>query len=146
MILGIFFLTSQREGELGEGRAFTSIAEALMAYEQRTLSLQAKIKIRLGSETRETTLGRALFNEVLPDDFGFVDSEVTKKGLSGIVDRLAETYPKVVVAAVLDQLKARLALRRLSALKMSSHQERSKRFSISMRLMPTRFRSNMTTV
>jgi DNA-directed RNA polymerase subunit beta' len=106
MILGIFFLTSQREGELGEGRAFTSIAEALMAYEQRTLSLQAKIKIRLGSETRETTLGRALFNEVLPDDFGFVDSEVTKKGLSGIVDRLAETYPKVVVAAVLDQLKA----------------------------------------
>ncbi|MFM2126645.1 MAG: DNA-directed RNA polymerase subunit beta' [Candidatus Nanopelagicaceae bacterium] len=106
MVLGIFFLTSQRDGEVGEGRAFTSIAEALMAYEQRTLSLQAKIKIRLGDETRETTLGRALFNEVLPSDFGFVDGEVTKKGISGIVDRLAETYPKVVVAAVLDQLKA----------------------------------------
>ena len=106
MVLGIFYLTSQRDGELGEGRAFSSIAEALMAHEQRTLSLQAKIKIRIKDEVRETTLGRALLNEVLPDDFGYVESEVTKKGISAVVDRLAESYPKVVVAAVLDQLKA----------------------------------------
>jgi DNA-directed RNA polymerase subunit beta' len=77
-----------------------------MAHEQRTLSLQAKIKIRIKDEVRETTLGRALLNEVLPDDFGYVESEVTKKGISAVVDRLAESYPKVVVAAVLDQLKA----------------------------------------
>ena len=106
MVLGIFYLTSQRDGEVGEGRAFSSIAEALMAHEQRTLSLQAKIKIRIKDEVRETTLGRALLNEVLPDDFGYVESEVTKKGISAVVDRLAESYPKVVVAAVLDQLKA----------------------------------------
>jgi DNA-directed RNA polymerase subunit beta' len=106
MVLGIFYLTSQRDGEVGEGRAFASIAEALMAHEQRTLSLQAKIKIRIKDEVRETTLGRALLNEVLPDDFGYVESEVTKKGISAVVDRLAESYPKVVVAAVLDQLKA----------------------------------------
>jgi DNA-directed RNA polymerase subunit beta' len=75
MVLGIFYLTSQRDGEVGEGRAFASIAEALMAHEQRTLSLQAKIKIRIKDEVRETTLGRALLNEVLPDDFGYVESE-----------------------------------------------------------------------
>ena len=109
MVLGLFFLTSIRDNQVGEGRAFTSISEALMAFEQKTLSLQAKIKIRLNVngelETKETTLGRALFNEVLPETFPFVDYEVTKKGLGSIVDNLAESYPKVVVAKVLDDLK-----------------------------------------
>ena len=109
MVLGLFFLTSIRDNQVGEGRAFTSISEALMAFEQKTLSLQAKIKIRLNVngelETKETTLGRALFNEVLPETFPFVDYEVTKKGLGAIVDNLAESYPKVVVAKVLDDLK-----------------------------------------
>ena len=109
MVLGLFFLTSIRDNQVGEGRAFTSISEALMAFEQKTLSLQAQIKIRLNVngelETKETTLGRALFNEVLPETFPFVDYEVTKKGLGAIVDNLAESYPKVVVAKVLDDLK-----------------------------------------
>ena len=109
MVLGLFYLTSVRENQVGEGRAFTSISEALMALEQKSLSLQAKIKIRLSIngefETKVTTLGRALFNEVLPETFPFVDYEVTKKGLGAIVDNLAESYPKVVVANVLDALK-----------------------------------------
>jgi DNA-directed RNA polymerase subunit beta' len=97
-----------RDGELGEGRAFSSIAEAIMAHDQHSVSLQAKIKIRLdsSSETIETTIGRALFNEALPADFPYVDIDVTKKQLGGIVDRLAEFYPKVVVAQTLDALKA----------------------------------------
>ena len=110
MVLGLYFLTSLREKELGEGRAFSSIAEAVMAFDQGSLSLQARIKLRIDksgvAETRETTLGRALFNEVLPADFPFVDYDVTKKLLGLIVDNLAEGYAKVTVAQTLDALKS----------------------------------------
>jgi DNA-directed RNA polymerase subunit beta' len=108
MVLGLYYLTMEREGELGEGRAFGSIAEAIMAHDQRSVSLQAKIKIRLTptSETIETTIGRALFNEALPADFPYVDLDVTKKQLGSIVDKLAEFYPKVTVAQTLDALKS----------------------------------------
>ena len=110
MVLGLYFLTSLREKQLGEGRAFSSIAEAVMAFDQGSLSLQAKIKLRIDksgvAETRETTLGRALFNEVLPADFPFVDYDVTKKLLGLIVDNLAEGYAKVTVAQTLDALKS----------------------------------------
>jgi DNA-directed RNA polymerase subunit beta' len=108
MVLGLYYLTMEREGELGEGRAFGSIAEAIMAHDQHSVSLQAKIKIRISktSETIETTIGRALFNEALPADFPYVDVDVTKKQLGGIVDKLAEFYPKVTVAQTLDALKS----------------------------------------
>ena len=108
---------------LGAGRAFTSIDEALMAFDMRTLSLQAPIKLRIrdvvppldwtapeGHEegdpiTLDTTLGRALFNDALPVDYAFVNGQVDKKRLSTIVNDLAERYPKVMVAATLDALK-----------------------------------------
>jgi DNA-directed RNA polymerase subunit beta' len=114
MVLGLYYLTSARDGELGEGRAFGSIAEGIMAFDRKTVSLQAKIKIRLDAsngidgskpETLSTTLGRALFNEALPLDYPFVDVDVTKKELGRIVEKLAEFYPKVTVAATLDALK-----------------------------------------
>jgi DNA-directed RNA polymerase subunit beta' len=129
MVLGLFHLTAQREGELGEGRVFGSSAEAVMAYDNRELSLQGRISVRLpdlhgvdsgteeawtapdgwapgGSAVVETTLGRVLFNEALPADYRFVNYEVTKRELSAIVNDLAERYPKVQVAATLDALKA----------------------------------------
>ncbi|MQA96071.1 MAG: DNA-directed RNA polymerase subunit beta' [Streptosporangiales bacterium] len=123
MIIGLFYLTTVKEGAEGEGRAFGSIAEAIMAYDRSELDLQSKITIRLrgitppqGFETPEgwevgdalrleTTLGRVLFNETLPDDYPFVDFEVGKKQLSAIVNELAEAYPKVAVANALDSLK-----------------------------------------
>jgi DNA-directed RNA polymerase subunit beta' len=123
MIIGIFFLTLDREGELGEGRAFASTAEAIMAFDRGEITLQSKVKIRLpqvvppagvtvpeGWEQGqplivETTLGRALFNEALPADYAFVDYEVGKKQLGVIVNDLAERYTKVEVAASLDALK-----------------------------------------
>src|ERR1700683_3161484 len=123
MIIGLFCLTRQAEGAIGEGRAFSSLAEALMAYDQGELDLQAKIQIRLpgivppeGTELPEgdergapirlgTTLGRCIFNETLPADFPFVNYEVGKRQLTVIVNSLAETYPKVDVAAALDNLK-----------------------------------------
>ncbi|MEJ6761241.1 MAG: DNA-directed RNA polymerase subunit beta' [Candidatus Planktophila sp.] len=106
MVLGLYYLTMEREGELGEGRAFGSISEAIMAHDQHSVSLQAKVKVRVKGETLETTIGRALFNEALPDDFPFVDHDVTKKALGAIVDKLAEFYPKVTVAQTLDALKS----------------------------------------
>ncbi len=106
MVLGLYYMTMEREGELGEGRAFGSISEAIMAHDQHSVSLQAKVKVRVKGETLETTIGRTLFNEALPDDFPFVDHDVTKKALGAIVDKLAEFYPKVTVAQTLDALKS----------------------------------------
>lgn len=108
MVLGLYALTMERDGEVGEGRAFGSVSEAIMAHDQHSVSLQAKIKIRRTTtgETLSTTLGRALFNEALPADFRFVDVDVTKKELGTIVNELAEFYPKVVVAETLDALKS----------------------------------------
>jgi DNA-directed RNA polymerase subunit beta' len=128
MVLGIYFLTTSRDGVLGEGRVFSSTAEAVMARDLGDLHLQAKIRIRLkdlpavdngkdgwtppeGWEPGQplivdTTLGRALFNDALPEDYRFVNFEVSKRDLSTIVNDLAERYPKVVVAATLDAMKA----------------------------------------
>jgi DNA-directed RNA polymerase subunit beta' len=123
MIIGIFFLTLDRDGLPGEGRAFSSVAEAIMAFDRRDIALQSRIRIRFkqvvpsaeaelpeGWEPGQplvlsTTLGRALFNEALPADYAFVDYEVGKKQLGVIVNDLAERYPKVAVANALDALK-----------------------------------------
>jgi DNA-directed RNA polymerase subunit beta' len=119
MIIGHYFLTMQVDGAEGEGRAFGSVAEALMAFDRKELSVQAKIKLRLtdvvppvgfdlndrGAIVLETTLGRALFNEALPEDYPYADYEVGKKQLGQIVNDLAERYPKVEVAHCLDALK-----------------------------------------
>ena len=123
MVIGIYWLTRAKEAAPGEGRVFGSLAEALMAYDKDELDLQAKIQIRLQDVTPprgyvtpdgwelgkalrlETTLGRCLLNETLPSDYPFVNFEVGKKQLSTIVNELAETYPKVEVAAALDALK-----------------------------------------
>jgi DNA-directed RNA polymerase subunit beta' len=124
MVLGIYFLTATREDMIGDGRVFSSVAEAIMAHDAHDLDLQARITLRLsgvvppagwtapegyepgGDITVQTTLGRALFNEALPQDYPFVDKQIDKKELSGIVNDLAERYPKVQVAATLDALKS----------------------------------------
>jgi DNA-directed RNA polymerase subunit beta' len=124
MVLGIYFMTSDRADTIGDDRSFTSVAEGFMAFDAGQLSLQSPVTIRLegglppeGFEAPEgwepgqpfvlkTTLGRALFNEALPDDFPFVNVQVDKKVLGLTVNRLAELYPKVQVADTLDRLKA----------------------------------------
>jgi DNA-directed RNA polymerase subunit beta' len=130
MILGLYHLTTQRDGQEGAGRLFSSEAEAIMASDRGTLSLQAPVKIKVAGAPMidngpkatpweapdgwtagdpaviETTLGRCLFNEALPADYRFVNYEVTKKELGQIVNDLAERYPKVQVAVTLDALKA----------------------------------------
>ncbi|WP_148572845.1 DNA-directed RNA polymerase subunit beta' [Nocardioides caldifontis] len=115
MIIGLYFLTNRDESReyVGDGRVFGSVAEAIMAFDRAQTSdpsdrieLQSKIKLRLASgELRETTLGRALFNEALPADYPYVNEEVGKKRLGEIVNDLAERYTKVEVAHALDALK-----------------------------------------
>ena len=120
MIIGLHHLTTLKEGVEGEGRAFSSVSEAIMAMDQHTLDINAKVKIRIenlhlgdapegfvqgSTAIHETTLGRALFNELLPADYPWVE-EVADKGLiSSLVNDLAERYPKVAVAETLDRVK-----------------------------------------
>jgi DNA-directed RNA polymerase subunit beta' len=123
MVIGIYCLTREAADVPGTGRVFANPAEALMAYDRGELDLQARVEVRLrnvappfgytppeswsaGQPLRlSTTLGRVLFNETLPDNYPFVNYEVGKKQLSTIVNELAESYPKVEVAAALDALK-----------------------------------------
>ena len=125
MIIGLFHLSSIRKGLPGEGRSFSSMAEARMAYDLGELHLNAKCKIRFEGDVvpptdwsapeswqagdpiaLETSLGRAVFNETLPVDFPYVNEAVDKKVLGRIVNALAERYEKVAVGASLDALKA----------------------------------------
>ncbi|HEY4267032.1 MAG TPA: DNA-directed RNA polymerase subunit beta' [Galbitalea sp.] len=122
MIIGLHHLTTLKDGATGEGRAFSSIAEAILAFDQHSLDLNAKVRIRLenvyfgeGEEPSgfvqgdtvlmNTTLGRAIFNETLPVDYPYMETVADKGQLSAIVNDLAERYPKVEVAASLDRIK-----------------------------------------
>ena len=120
MIIGLHHLTTLKEGVEGEGRAFSSVSEAIMAMDQHSLDLNAKIKIRIenlhmsdapegfvqgGTAIHETTLGRALFNELLPADYPWVEAVADKGLISSLVNDLAERYPKVAVAETLDRIK-----------------------------------------
>ncbi len=129
MVIGLYHLTHQREDLVGAGRAFSSDAEARMAYDNGELHLQAPVKVRLASVSEvdngagaapwtppegwesgealviDTTLGRVLFNETLPKGYRFVNYEIRKGQLSAIVNDLAERFPKVALAATLDALK-----------------------------------------
>jgi DNA-directed RNA polymerase subunit beta' len=125
MIIGLYFLTHRDEDReyVGDGRVFSSTAEAIMAFDRGEILLQSKVRIRFTdvlppegaalpegwSEGQplvlETTLGRALFNETLPRTYRYVNGEVGKKQLGVIVNDLAERYTKVEVAHALDALK-----------------------------------------
>jgi len=122
MIIGLHHLTTLKLGSTGEGRAFSSVAEAILAFDEHTLDLNATVRIRLENVyfadgeapegfvqgqtvLKETTLGRALFNETLPADYPYVEAVADKAQISSIVNDLAERYPKVEVAAALDRIK-----------------------------------------
>ncbi len=122
MIIGLHHLTTLKEGAKGEGRAFSSVAEAILAFDEHTLDLNAMARIRLENvyfaegEAPEgfvqgdtvlmpTSLGRALFNETLPEDYPYIEAVADKGMISSIVNDLAERYVKVDVAAALDRIK-----------------------------------------
>ncbi|MBS1697889.1 MAG: DNA-directed RNA polymerase subunit beta' [Actinobacteria bacterium] len=120
MIIGLHHLTTVKKGATGEGRAFGSVGEAILAKDEGTLDLQAKVRIRIpgltflegeapeGYESHglvDTSLGQAIFNDTLPKGYPFVREVADKGKLSQIVNKLAEEYPKVETAASLDRIK-----------------------------------------
>ena len=128
MVLGIYYLTQERPGNPGEGKFFKSINEAILAYENKVITLQSRIHVRCtktmsdGTEltgTVESTLGRFLFNEILPQDLGFVDRNIPgnellpevdflvgKKQLKQILEKVINTHGATKTAEVLDSIKA----------------------------------------
>ena len=127
MVLGIYYLTQEREGAVGEGKFFKSINEAILAYENGACTLHSRIKVRISKEINgevvtgivESTLGRFIFNEILPQDLGFVDRSnpenalllevdfhVGKKGLKQILEKVINIHGASKTAEVLDYIKA----------------------------------------
>ena len=128
MVLGIYYLTQERPGNPGEGKFFKSVNEAILAYENKVITLQSRIKVRItktmpdGTEMTgivESTLGRFLFNEILPQDLGFVDRSIPgnelllevdflvgKKQLKKILEKVINTHGATKTAEVLDAIKA----------------------------------------
>ncbi len=127
MVLGIYYLTQEREGAIGEGKFFKSINEAILAYENGACTLHSRIKVRVSKEINgevvtgivESTLGRFIFNEILPQDLGFVDRtksenalvlevdfHVGKKGLKQILEKVINIHGASKTAEVLDAIKA----------------------------------------
>lgn len=125
MVLGMYYMTIIREGAFGEGKFFKDYEEALLAYQTGSLHLQAKIKVRLTCPTDqsitsvvETTIGRLILNEIIPQDLGFVDRDnekslcepeinfdVSKKQVGQIVNRCYRKYGNTKTAEILDELK-----------------------------------------
>ncbi len=123
MVLGIYNLTMAGSTPGEEIPAYSSLSEGVMAFDRGLLGLQEPVRLRLTDVMPpegwtapegwtpgdpfilQTTLGRAIFNEALPVDFPYVDYQVDKKALGGLVNQLADRYPKVDVAATLDALK-----------------------------------------
>ncbi|POP34142.1 DNA-directed RNA polymerase subunit beta' [Lactonifactor longoviformis] len=128
MVLGIYYLTQERPGYKGEGMHFKNVNEAILAYENQVITLQSRIVVRctktmpdgrILSGNVESTLGRFLFNEILPQDLGFVDRSVEgnelllevdfhvgKKGLKQILEKVINTHGATKTAEVLDDIKA----------------------------------------
>ncbi|GHU85437.1 DNA-directed RNA polymerase subunit beta' [Clostridia bacterium] len=126
MVLGIYYLTQERKGEKGEGYLYKNVDEAIMAYSSGYLGLHAKIKVRLTKELDdkqiskiiETTIGKIIFNEAIPQDLGYVDRTnpdklldlevsflVNKKKLGDIVGDCIKVHGTAITADVLDNLK-----------------------------------------
>ncbi|MCL2617285.1 MAG: DNA-directed RNA polymerase subunit beta', partial [Defluviitaleaceae bacterium] len=126
MVLGIYYLTLDKDGELGEGKYFQDENEAILAYENNAITLHAKIKVRrtiaidgeVCSKIIPTTVGRIIFNEAIPQDIGFVDRTIfdnkfllevdhicDKKALGRIISRCINKYGSISTSIVLDNIK-----------------------------------------
>ena len=128
MVLGIYYLTQERPGSLGEGKYFKSVNEAILAYENKALTLHSRIHVRVTKTLPdgtvkegmcESTLGRFIFNEIIPQDLGFVDRSnpenefaleidfhVAKKHLKQILEKVINIHGATTTAEVLDDIKA----------------------------------------
>ncbi|KPJ57136.1 DNA-directed RNA polymerase subunit beta' [Parcubacteria bacterium DG_74_2] len=105
IVLGCYWLTRIVEGKKGEGKLFTSQEEAILACELDHLDIKAKIKVRIKGKIIETSVGRLLFNQSLPDKYPFQNQLIKIKILEKIVGELIEKYSREIVAETLDKIK-----------------------------------------
>ena len=106
VVLGIYYLTYNKPGtDTKDVKAFSSIYEAEMAYDQGIIELQTPIRVFAKREIRDTTLGRVIFNEILPKDFPFDNNVQTKKQLSKVMAKIFDTYGSEVTVKTADALK-----------------------------------------
>jgi DNA-directed RNA polymerase subunit beta' len=105
IVLGCYYLTKARPGQRGENKRFSSPKEVIVAYNSDKIDLHARIKLRLGNEIIETTTGRVVFNEVVPEGLGFINELLSKKSLTEIVSRCYRKSGNRVAAKFLDDLK-----------------------------------------
>jgi len=126
MVLGCYYLTIEKEGENGEGKVFSSIDEAIMAYQEGVVGLHARVKVKVTKEIDgkpvskiiDATVGKLIINEAIPQDLGFVDRSdpehyfdleinmlVTKKELGQIIDKCIKVHGFTETAIVLDKIK-----------------------------------------
>jgi len=107
MVMGCYYLTIVRDGEKGEGRCFSSMDEAVMAYQMGQLSLHAKVNVRVKKRIAghnymgriQTTVGRLIFNQAIPQDLGFVDRSDAANTLALEIDKLVD---KKVLGQIID--------------------------------------------
>ncbi len=106
MVIGIYYLTIEKSGLLGESKIFKDAAEAITAYESKIIALQAPIKIRQGSGGYlKTTVGRIIFNEIIPDELGYFNQEMDKTSLSKLVDDCYRKLGYAKTVTLLDGIK-----------------------------------------
>ncbi len=108
MVLGMYYLTKSRSGMMGEGMRFLSIDEVRQAYDQEQVDLHARIELRDpdgSGEMLETTVGKALFNDIVPEGVGYINEVLTKKNLRGIIARVFKAAGFAGTARFLDEVK-----------------------------------------
>ncbi len=105
MVLGSYYLTMEKPGAKGEGKQFMSYDEAFMAYEFGEVELHAKIKIRVDGVSKETTVGRMVFNSVIPEEVGYINEVASKKVLGNIVAKCYRLLGNAATADMLDGIK-----------------------------------------
>lgn len=105
VVLGCYFLTSLKPGLKGEGKAFNNINEATMAYQAKVIDLRACIKLRNNDQIIDTSVGRMLFNEILPDEMEYVNDTLNKSKLQRIMAIVFATYGQEVTAVLVDDVK-----------------------------------------
>ena len=105
MVLGIYYLTTLKEDIKGAGKIFSRPAEAIKAYDTDKIYLQARIKVRIKGEIIETTVGRIIFNEALPEEMEYINRRVDKSGLGDLISDLYDEYGESETVKSLDKIK-----------------------------------------
>jgi DNA-directed RNA polymerase subunit beta' len=105
IVLGCYYLTKLRDGDLGEGMVFGEPSEVIIAYNSKIIGLHAKIKVRMDGEMVETTTGRVIFNQIVPKEMGYFNQLLIKKTFSGFIGQMFIKLGNKVTARFLDDLK-----------------------------------------